>query len=191
MAGRAPAAGGWVSHDERSTHMIAPPRLVAWSFLAWFALLPPAGEAGAQPPARKIPGITAPDTHPGACVDCHINYTEMNLDARFSTLMKRWTTEVPPALLAHAKNAAPGGMAIKGRHPVVSPAGLRNIPGSCLACHGKTSRMAPPFSRMIHEVHLAGGDQNHFLTMFQGECTLCHKLDRKTGAWSIPSGPEK
>ncbi len=45
-----------------------------------------------MPPARKIPGITAPDTHPGACVDCHIVYKEMNLDARFSTLVKGWAT---------------------------------------------------------------------------------------------------
>ena len=33
-----------------------------------------------MPPARKIPGMTAADTHPGACVDCHIIYKEMNLD---------------------------------------------------------------------------------------------------------------
>ena len=44
---------------------------------------------------------------------------------------------------------------------------------------------------MIHEIHLTGGDTNHFLTMFQGECTLCHKLDAKSGAWAIPSGPER
>ena len=179
--------------------MPTPPRLAACLFLSCFTLLPSAGTASAQPPAgapqmppaRKIPGITAPDTHPGACVDCHINYKEMNLDARFSTLVKGWTTEVAPALLAHAKGAAPAGLTIKGKHPVVPAAGFKNIPGSCLACHGETSKVAPPFNRMIHEVHLTGGDQNHFLTMFQGECTLCHKLDKKTGAWSIPSGPEK
>ncbi|HSP89870.1 MAG TPA: hypothetical protein VLN08_03140 [Vicinamibacterales bacterium] len=179
--------------------MPTPPRLAAWLFLACFTLLPGAGAALAQPPAgappmppaRKIPGITAPDTHPGACVDCHIVYKEMNLDARFSTLVKGWTTEVPPALLAHAKGAAPAGLTIKGKHPAVPAAGFKNIPGSCLACHGKTSKIAPPFNRMIHEVHLSGGDKNHFLTLFQGECTLCHKLDTKTGAWAIPSGPEK
>lgn len=175
------------------------PRIAVWSFLACLALLPGAGTASAQPPAgappmppaRKIPGITAPDTHPGACVDCHIVYKEMKLDARFSTLVKGWATEVPPALLAHAKGAAPAGLMIKGKHPVVPAAGFKNIPGSCLACHGTTSKIAPPFNRLIHEVHLSGGDKNHFLTLFQGECTLCHKLDAKTGAWAIPSGPEK
>jgi len=175
------------------------PRLAAGLFLACLTLLPGAATAFAQPPAgappmppaRKIPGITAPDTHPGACVDCHIVYKEMNFDARFSTLAKGWTTQVPPALLAHAKGAAPAGLTITGRHPAIPAAGFRNIPDSCLACHGKASKVAPPFNRMLHEVHLSGGDGNHFLTLFQGECTLCHKLNTKTGAWTIPSGPEK
>ena len=153
--------------------------------------IPAAAQPPQMPPARKIPGITAPDTHPGACVDCHINYREMNLDARFSTLLKAWAAEVPPALVSHAKSAAPAGLVIKGKHPAVPAAALKNIPGSCLACHGRTSKVAPPFARMIHEIHLTGGDANHFLTMFHGECTLCHKLDTKSGAWAIPSGPEK
>jgi hypothetical protein len=144
-----------------------------------------------MPPARKIPGITAPDTHPAGCVDCHINYVDMKLDARFSTLMKSWAAGVPPALVSHAKGAAPAGLAITGKHPAVAAGSFKNIPGSCLVCHGKASKVAPPFARMIHEIHLTGGDKNHFLTMFQGECTLCHKLDAKSGAWAIPSGPEK
>jgi hypothetical protein len=37
----------------------------------------------------------------------------------------------------------------------------------------------------------AGRVRNHFLALFHGECTLCHKLDAKSGAWAIPSGPEK
>lgn len=154
------------------------------------AAQPPQG-GPPMPPARKIPGITAPDTHPAGCVDCHINYADMKLDARFSTLMKGWTTGVPPALTSHARNAAPAGLPISGKHPAVPAGSFRNIPGSCLACHGKASKTAPPFARMIHEIHLTGGEQNHFLTMFQGECTLCHKLDAKSGAWAIPSGPEK
>ena len=154
------------------------------------AAQPPQG-GPPMPPARKIPGITAPDTHPAGCVDCHINYVDMKLDARFSTLMKGWATQVPPALVSHAKSAAPAGLAIAGKHPAVPAGSFKNIPGSCLACHGQTSKVAPPFARMIHEIHLTGGDKNHFLTMFQGECTLCHKLDTKSGAWAIPSGPEK
>jgi mono/diheme cytochrome c family protein len=115
----------------------------------------------------------------------------MNLDTRFGTLLKAWTTQVPAALLSRAKTSAPAGMVLKGKHPSIPAAGLKNIPGSCLACHGAASKVAPPFSRLLHAVHLAGGDQNPFLTMFKGECTLCHKLDAKTGAWSIPSGPER
>jgi hypothetical protein len=144
-----------------------------------------------MPPARKIPGLTAPDTHPGGCVDCHINYVDMKLDTRFGTLLKAWTKEVPPALVNHAKSAAPAGLVIKGRHPAVPEAALKSVPGSCLGCHGKTSRTAPPFSRLMHDVHLTGGDRNPFLTLFQGECTLCHKMDPASGAWTIPSGPEK
>lgn len=178
--------------------MKLPPHAVVRLFLV-AGLASIAVSAGAQPPqggppmppARKIPGITAPDTHPAGCVDCHINYVDMKLDARFSTLLKAWTTEVPPALVSHAKSAAPSGFVIKGRHPAVPGAALKNIPGSCLACHGKASKVAPPFAGMIHEIHLTGGDGNHFLTLFQGECTLCHKLDKKSGSWTIPSGPEK
>ena len=154
------------------------------------AAQPPQG-GPPMPPARKIPGITAPDTHPAGCVDCHINYVDMKLDARFSTLMTGWAAGAPPALVNHARSAAPAGLAVTGKHPAVPAAGLRNIPGSCLVCHGKASKVAPPFARLIHEIHLTGGDANHFLTMFQGECTLCHKLDAKSGAWTIPSGPEK
>lgn len=178
--------------------MTPPPRPVARLFIA-AGLVAIAASAAAQPPqggppmppARKIPGITAPDTHPGACVDCHINYVDMKLDTRFSTLMKGWTTQVPPALVSHAKSAAPAGLTIAGKHPAIPAGGLKNIPGSCLACHGKASKVAPPFARMIHEIHLTGGDKNHYLTLFQGECTLCHKLDKKSGSWTIPSGPEK
>lgn len=154
------------------------------------AAQPPKG-APPMPPARKIPGITAPDTHPAGCVDCHINYEDLKLDTRFSTLMKALTTQVPPALVSHAKRAAPAGLVIKGRHPAIPAGGLKNIPGSCMACHGKASKVAPPFARMIHDIHLTGGDKNHYLTVFQGECTLCHKLDRKSGSWTIPSGPAK
>ena len=43
----------------------------------------------------------------------------------------------------------------------------------------------------MHRIHLTGGDKNHYLTEFQGDCTNCHKLDQKTGAWSLGSGSEK
>lgn len=142
------------------------------------------------PPARKIPGITAPDSVPHACVNCHINYPEMNLDARFSTQMARWSEKVEPTLLAKAQASAPQGMILKGKHPKTT-GGFNNIPAQCLVCHGKDSRRAPPFARMLHLIHLTGGEENHFLTIYQGECTHCHKLDMSTGRWTLPSAPEK
>ncbi len=144
----------------------------------------------ALPPARRIPGITAPDSTPHACVGCHINYPEMKLDARCSTQMAQWNEKVEPGLLAKAQASAPTGVILQGKHPRTKGA-FNNIPAQCLVCHGKDSRRAPPFARMLHMIHLTGGDENHFLTIYQGECTGCHKLDLSTGRWTIPSAPEK
>jgi hypothetical protein len=148
------------------------------------------GTPAGLPPPRAIPGITAKDQFPRACVDCHLNYPEQKMDARFSTFMKQWTQKVEPQLLAKAAASAPPGVKLKGQHPAVLGA-LKNIPTACLMCHGRTSTMAPPFARMLHAIHLTGGKDNHFLTVFQGECTHCHKLNAATGAWSLPSGPER
>ncbi len=68
---------------------------------------------------------------------------------------------------------------------------LADVPRSCLECHGRDAREAPAFARLVHRIHLTGGERNHYLTLFQGECTHCHKLDATTGAWSLPSGAEK
>jgi hypothetical protein len=142
------------------------------------------------PPARNIPGITSEDRYPGACVDCHINYVEMKMDTRFSTLMEQWNKEVDPRLLNKIRPAAPKGLELKGKHPMVTSA-LKDIPNGCLNCHTKGSTTAPPFSQMMHLIHLTGAEENHFLTVFQGECTYCHKLDVVTGQWFMPSGPER
>ena len=34
-------------------------------------------------------------------------------------------------------------------------------------------------------------DASEFVKKFGGECTHCHKLNKATGASSLPSGPEK
>ena len=61
------------------------------------------------------------DPFPHACVDCHIDYPEMKLDARFGTMMAQWNEQVPPELLAKAGIALPkGGAAAKG---AVAPKG--------------------------------------------------------------------
>ncbi len=149
----------------------------------------PEQSAPAMPPARAIPGIVAADNFPGACVDCHINYVEMNLDTRFSTLLSHWSEKVESKLLVQARAAALAGMTLEGKHPKVLGM-IKNIPGDCLTCHSRESTTAPPFARLLHLIHLTGGQENHFLTLFQGECTHCHKLNMTSGQWAIPSGPE-
>ena len=145
---------------------------------------------GPPPAARKIPGITAEDRFPNGCVDCHLNYADMKMDTRFGTLLKAWGQKVDPKLLEKAQAAAPEGLTLKGRHPNAESS-LASVPGKCLVCHGKASKMAPPFAGMIHAIHLTGGESNPFLTVFQGECTHCHKMDPATGRWRLPSAAEK
>lgn len=152
-----------------------------------FGSEPPAG-APAQPPA--IPGITAPDAFPNACVDCHLNYREQNLDVRFSTLLAAWQQGAAPKLLEKARAAAPAGVTLTGKHPAVSGA-VSDVPRKCLACHGKASTKAPPFAVMLHAIHLEGGAENHFVSLFGGSCTHCHKLDAKTGKLTVPSAAER
>ena len=165
-------------------------RLAVSSVVLLLAVL---GTAAAQPgaappPARKIPGINADDAFPNACVSCHVQLPE--LDARLSTAMAGWTEKVDPRLLAAAQAAMPKGVTLKGKHPPVKSA-LADIPAGCMKCHGRGAKNAPYFGRMLHSIHFGGGEESHFLTMFQGECTHCHKLDRSTGEWSVPSGREK
>jgi cytochrome c553 len=145
-------------------------------------------QEAAAPPVRAIPGITADDPFPQACVSCHVVLPD-GMDVRLSALMKPWMDRVDTLLLAAAQSAAPAGLTLTGKHPDASAA-LADIPAGCLACHGKNATLAPPFTRLIHRIHLTGGNTNLFVSMFQGECTYCHKLDKRSGAWSIPSGPE-
>lgn len=142
------------------------------------------------PPARNIPGLTAEDKFPNGCVDCHIKMPDINQDERISTLMSKWNKKVEPELLKKAHAVAPAGVTLKGVHPLATDS-LKNIPASCLPCHSKASKTAPPFASLMHITHLTGGGENHFLTIFQGECTHCHRMAPETAIWSIPSGPEK
>lgn len=149
----------------------------------------PVGGPPPPPPVRPIPGLTAPDQHPNACVDCHVNMKQFNMDVRISTLMEKWREGVEPKLLSAARASATDSTKITGRHPKLMGT-RKDIPGSCLSCHGRSSTTAPPFARMIHLVHLVGGDSNLYMGYHQGDCTHCHKLDPKTGKWSIPSAVE-
>lgn len=141
------------------------------------------------PAARKIPGITTDDKFPNACVDCHMNRPDAGFDARLSTIMTGWFTKTDPEIVKKAQGAAPSGITLTGVHPQVSEA-WKNIPSACISCHREKPN-APRFDNVIHLIHLTGGDSNHFLTAFQGECTNCHKLNTITGQWIVPSNPEK
>lgn len=161
--------------------------LLAFSFVG----VPARGQPNqGTPPARKIPGINAVDSYPNGCVDCHVNHTDIKVDARFSTMLKQWSESVDPKLLAKVQAAAPEGLTLKGKHPTSGNV-LTSIPAKCLVCHDKEATRSPPFSRMMHVIHLVGGEENHFLTAYQGECTSCHKLNTTTGQWTTPSAPEK
>jgi hypothetical protein len=147
-----------------------------------------ATESAPPPKLRQIPGITAPDAFPRGCVDCHVVQPDQKMDVRLSTLMRHWQDKVDPAFLARVRSFTPADIALKGKHPKVS---IEEVPQGCLACHARDSKLAPPFDRLLHGLHLVGGEKNHFLSVFQGECTHCHKLDKATGAWSLGSGKEK
>ncbi len=149
---------------------------------------PPAATAAPPAALRAIPGITAPDSFPRACVDCHVNLPEHKMDARLSTLLAQWSKSVEPGLLEKAEGAAPPGVTLKGRHPKLGALG--SIPARCMKCHAAASKTAPPFRKLIHRIHLVGGEKNDYLTEFGGQCTYCHKLNEATGEWSIPSAPE-
>lgn len=149
----------------------------------------PTAHAGQAPASSQSPGVAAKDAYPNGCVDCHV--AGKDGDMRMSALMAKWTTAVPEALVAKAKAASVDASKIKGKHLAV-PNAKANIPQTCLGtCHKKGSTIAPPFATLMHTIHLLGGSQNRFLTANQGACTHCHKLDQKTGAWKIASGPEK
>lgn len=146
-------------------------------------------EQNRYPSAREIPGLTIEDKFPDGCVDCHINMPERKQDERISTLMSGWTIKIDEKLLNKVRKVFPN-TELKGVHPLAAES-LEDIPSACIACHRSTSDTAPPFAELLHVIHLTGLNENHFLTIFQGECTHCHKLNAETGAWTMPSGPEK
>jgi hypothetical protein len=134
--------------------------------------------------------VSAADAFPMGCVSCHTVDKAKGADHRLSVALKEWTLgKIDADLLAKSKASAPAGVTLKGKHPAAEDS-LEDIPGACLDCHDSGSKKAPPFSQLLHLVHLTGAN-NAFVTTFKGDCTHCHKLDAKTGAWSMPSGPEQ
>jgi len=76
----------------------------------------PKGGPPPPPPVRAIPGLTAEDPHPHACVDCHVVMKDFDMDVRISTLMGKWTEGVEPKLLSAAKAASTSPGKISGKH---------------------------------------------------------------------------
>jgi hypothetical protein len=146
--------------------------------------------AAAEVQLPDLPGITTPDKTPRGCVDCHKNRPERNRDSRLPTLLAQWRDGTDPKILEKAKAAAGADRLLAGKHPDVA-AQISIIPGDCLMCHKRDSQSAPPFAKLQHLLHLAGGKENRFLAAAQGTCTHCHKLDPKTGAWRLGSGDAK
>ena len=136
-------------------------------------------------------GLAAVDPYPSGCVSCHVLDKGKNVDNRLSVALKEWTAgKIESGLLATSKAAAPAGLTLKGKHPAAEDS-LEDIPGACLDCHDAGSKKAPPFVRLLHLVHLAGGVNNAYVTTYKSDCMHCHKLNTQTGEWSMPSAPEK
>jgi hypothetical protein len=141
--------------------------------------------------ALPTTGRAAVDPYPTGCVSCHMLDKSTGVDERLSVKMKAWTAgKIEPGLLAKSKESAPAGLTLKGKHPAAEDS-LEDIPGACLDCHSADSKKAPPFAQLLHLVHLTGGTTNAYVTKFKSDCMNCHKLNTKTGEWTMPSGPEK
>ena len=154
------------------------------------ALLTLASKAGeVQPSLPAIPGLTVEDRFPRACVDCHIVVPDSGMDERLSTKLR--AEQFNPTQLARIRAILPDPMKITGRHPRLPDPIFRNVPAGCLTCHRDNQANLPSLAPMIHAIHLTGGSENHYLTLFGGQCTNCHKFNATNGRWSIPSGPEK
>jgi cytochrome c553 len=140
--------------------------------------------------ALPTPGLAAGDPFPKGCVSCHTVDKAKGVDHRLSVALGQWTAgKIDADLLSMSKASAPAGVVLKGKHPAAEDS-LDDIPNACLDCHDAGSKKAPPFSQLLHLVHLTGGTDNAFMTTFKGDCTHCHKLNAKTGTWSMPSGAE-
>lgn len=170
--------------------MIPALRIACFSMSLALCGAPASAAAEDAPALRPIPGITAEDPFPRGCVDCHVERPDLKMDVRLSTIMRPWQTQVDPAFLARVQPYAPSGVMLKGKHEPFDDT-KEDIPTACITCHDKKPKTAPPFARLVHGLHLVGGEKNHFLTKFEGQCTYCHKLDTVTGAWSVGHGSER
>ena len=143
-----------------------------------------------------IPGVTAEDTHPNGCVDCHRKAGE-DRDYRLSTAIEEWATEGAPEELIEWSEAAWPDASLSGQHPGVSGfVASQTLPDNCYNCHGEGSGM--PLKPLLHTVHYAGGGENHFVSGYDGRCLQCHTMNTDvdfpyppTGEVEMKSGREQ
>ena len=143
-----------------------------------------------------IPGVTAEDTHPNGCVDCHRLAGE-GRDYRLSTAIQEWSDAGAPDELVEWSQAAWPNASLDGQHPGVGGfVASQTLPDGCYNCHGEGSGM--PLEPMLHTVHFAGGGENHFVSGYDGRCLQCHTMNTDiafpyppTGNVTIKSGKEQ
>jgi hypothetical protein len=146
------------------------------------------------PPAPQIPGITASDTHPNGCVDCHKPRLDIQRDYRLSTAIDEWTKgKIETDFVNIAKAVWPKAK-ITGKHPEVKDilSGAK-IPQTCQGCHANDSDQ--PLAPAIHLIHLSllpefTGTNTPFVSFYGGFCTNCHTLGERDGVIRIKSGNE-
>ncbi|MEI6387927.1 MAG: hypothetical protein WCQ50_14955 [Spirochaetota bacterium] len=145
------------------------PREIRAAFLSLLSLallcLASASPAQAAASVPFLPGIMVADEHPRGCVDCHVQGSD-GQDKRLNKSV----------------------MAIKN-HPNLSKAFKDSlIPDSCIVCHKASSKLGS-LTAIIHKVHYEGKEKSAFITLYQGACLNCHKVELSTGVMSIKHGP--
>jgi len=152
---------------------------------------PAAGDDSAAATSMgQEPSSAVSDPFPNACVDCHLSFPERGLDVRLSKILEAYREEASPKARLAAQRVASPHLRLQGRHPDVTGS-MESIPEACLTCHGQNEPTAPPFAQLIHVLHLVGGEENHYVTEFQGDCRNCHKLDAAAGRLVVPSAGER
>ncbi|HEX2864091.1 MAG TPA: hypothetical protein VHN99_05950 [Deinococcales bacterium] len=162
--------------------------------LAGITVLAQQAQPAPKPAPPQIPGITATDSHPNGCVNCHQYRADLKRDYRLSTTLHEWSQKGTEADFVNIAKAVWPNAKITGRHPDVT-ADLKgqDIPGACIDCHEGNDI---PLERVLHLVHLSllpdgpAANPGAFITAYGGFCTNCHTVGASTGLVTVKSGKE-
>ena len=109
-----------------------------------------------------LPAEETADAFPDGCVSCHVDRTG-TIDMRLHVLLR----EIG--------------------HPDVSR--VRRVPRDCLRCHRPDEDSDdPPLSALVHEIHYDIPTANSFVTIYEGECGRCHRMDPDEGEAHVKIG---